>query len=94
MGNVLSYSERMKERNRIISEIDPLQLKLESLKEKTREKRKLEKKINKLKEKYIRNGIRVPENEGYEISNGLLGMKRDINLKLTDKLDDDKIKQV
>jgi hypothetical protein len=40
--------------------------------------------------------IFVPENEGYEIKNGLLKMKRDINLKLVLYLADDenKIRQV
>jgi hypothetical protein len=40
--------------------------------------------------------ICVPEKEGYEIDNGLLEMKRDINLKLVFYLldDDNKIRQV
>jgi hypothetical protein len=40
--------------------------------------------------------IEVPENEGYEIENGLPDMMRDINLKLVFYLgdDDNKIKQV
>jgi hypothetical protein len=43
-----------------------------------------------------RKGILVPKDEGYEIVNGLLDMKRDINLKLVFYLADDenKIKQV
>jgi hypothetical protein len=38
--------------------------------------------------------ISVPENEGYEIVNGLPNMKRDINLKLVYYLNENKIKQV
>jgi hypothetical protein len=38
--------------------------------------------------------ISVPENEGYEIENGLPDMKRDINLKLVYYLDESKIRQV
>jgi hypothetical protein len=40
--------------------------------------------------------ISVPENEGYEIDNGLPEMKRDINLKLVFYLldDDNKVRQV
>jgi hypothetical protein len=38
----------------------------------------------------------VPEKEGYEIDNGLLEMKRDVNLKLVFYLadDEDKIRHV
>jgi hypothetical protein len=38
--------------------------------------------------------IVVPKNEGYEIENGLLDMKRDVNLKLVAFLNEDKIRQV
>jgi hypothetical protein len=61
-----------------------------------KEKTELEKIINNLKEELIVMGIPVPQNEGYEIMNGLLKMKRDVNLKLVFYLsdDDDKIRQV
>jgi hypothetical protein len=59
-----------------------------------REKWDFTKTINELREEYIKVGIAVPENGGYEIENGLSGMKRDINLKLTKFLDDNQIKQV
>jgi hypothetical protein len=45
------------------------------------EKKILEEMVKKLKEKYISNGIPVPSDGDYEISNGLLGGKRDLNLK-------------
>jgi hypothetical protein len=59
-------------------------------------KTELEKIINNLKEELIVMGIPVPQNEGYEIINGLLDMKRDIKLKLVFYLvdDDNKIRQV
>jgi hypothetical protein len=38
--------------------------------------------------------ISVPENEGYEIENGLPDMKRDINLKLVYYLNENQIRQV
>jgi chromosome segregation ATPase len=111
----------MKERRKIISEIDATLLKIEDLNRKVnekkqeienlrkkmktvekeieafkKEKRDLEKNIRDLKEKHMKAGIPVPEgeSEGYEISKGLLGMKRDINIKTTEYLDDEKIKQV
>jgi chromosome segregation ATPase len=121
MEKRLSYEERMKERRRIISEIDAALLKIEDLDRKVNEKKNEienlrekmktvekeieafekeksdhEKKINNLKEKHMKTGIPAPEgeSEGYEIANGLLGMKRDINIKTTEYLDDEKIKQV
>jgi seryl-tRNA synthetase len=73
-------------------------LKIKNLEKKLKdcitEKNELINNINEIKSIYIRNGIPVPEGKGYEILNGLLGMKRDINLKLTEHLDNDKIRQV
>jgi chromosome segregation ATPase len=121
MEKRLSYEERMKERRKIISEIDATLLKIkdlnikmdgkkneiENLREKMKtvekeieafkkEKSDLEREINDLKEKHMKIGIPVPEgkSEGYEISKGLLGMKRDINIKTTEYLNDEKTKQV
>jgi DNA repair exonuclease SbcCD ATPase subunit len=109
----LSYIERMKERQRIISELNNYNCKLEKLKQRIEdnkqkmedikkeleksnsEKTKLENYIKDLNEELIKNGIPVPEETGkYEISNGILGMKRDINLKLILYLYNDKIQQV
>jgi chromosome segregation ATPase len=119
MEDHLSYSERMKERTRIISEIDAVKIeitkwddrineikveieefkrKIQNLEEELStcksEKETLIEKFTELKEKYIRDGIPVLENERYEIENGLLGMKRDINLKIAEYLTDDKVRQV
>jgi hypothetical protein len=58
------------------------------------EKLEFERQLRELERTYIENGIPAPEKEGYEILNGLLGMKRDINLKLTEHLDDEQIRQV
>jgi predicted nucleic acid-binding Zn-ribbon protein len=108
----MSYEERMKERRRLISEIDSVKLKvkdwnkkIEEIKKKKKiskkeleniqnEKFQFERQLRELEKTYIESGIPVPEKEGYEILNGLLGMKRDINLKLTEHLDDEKIRQV
>jgi hypothetical protein len=107
----MSYEERMKERRRLISEIDSIELKvkdrnrkIEEIKNKKilekeleiiqNEKSEFERQLKELEKTYIKNGIPVPEKEGYEILNGLFGMKRDFNLKLTEHLDDDKIREV
>jgi hypothetical protein len=68
----------------------------ESVNNLEKEKTELEKIINNLKEELIIMGIAVPNNEEYEIENGLLDMKRDVNLKLVFYLADDenKIRQV
>jgi hypothetical protein len=52
--------------------------------------------VQKVEDKKIKIGILVPENGRYEIVNGLLKMKRDLNLKLVFYLrdDDNKIRQV
>jgi predicted nucleic acid-binding Zn-ribbon protein len=126
MEKNLSYLERIKERQRIISEINSLQLQVDEINRKisdveleiegfkmkinvlekeieirkkkieqhTKEKRKFENMMKELDEKYVKKGIPVPENEGYEISNGIPNMKRDINLKLVVFLNDDKVRQV
>jgi hypothetical protein len=60
-----------------------------------KEQTELKEIINNLKEEVVVMGIPVPENEGYEIMNGLPNMRRDINLKLIFYLfDDNKIRQV
>jgi predicted PilT family ATPase len=58
------------------------------------ERKNLKDKIKEIISIYVENGIPVPENEGYEISNGLLGMKRDLNLILTGHLSEEEIRQV
>jgi predicted nucleic acid-binding Zn-ribbon protein len=108
----MSYEERMKERRRLISEMDFVKTKVKDWNRKIEEiknqieilekelentqseKSEFEKQLRELEKTYIENGSPVPEEEGYEILNGLLGMKRDINLKLTEHLNDDKIRQV
>jgi septal ring factor EnvC (AmiA/AmiB activator) len=103
--NSLSFEERMKERKRIISEINTSESKLEKIKKKIndlekqlenskREKTELENKIINLKQEKLKNGIPVPEIGEFEIKNGLPEMKRDINLKLVYYLDENKIREV
>jgi hypothetical protein len=55
---------------------------------------KLEKNIKDLDSEYISKGIPVPSFGEYEIKNGLLGVKRDLNLKLIKDLEDKEIEQV
>jgi Skp family chaperone for outer membrane proteins len=50
--------------------------------------------LKKLENIYEKCAIPVPEKGGYEIKNGLEGMKREINLKLTKYLDITKIRSV
>jgi hypothetical protein len=97
------FKEKIKEFEKIIKEkIENVEkepkLKIKNLEKKLKdcitEKNELIKNIKEIKSIYIRNGIPVPEEGGYEILNGFLGMKRDINLKLTEHLDNDKIRQV
>jgi predicted nuclease with TOPRIM domain len=101
----MNYEERMKERERIISEIDATKQKLQDLKEQIsnpendldtfeKKKSKLEKRFKDLETKYSEDGIPVPEGGEYEIENGLSGMNRDINFKLTEYLDEEQIRQV
>jgi predicted nucleic acid-binding Zn-ribbon protein len=101
----LSYEERMKERRNIISKIDEIRPKLQHLKEKMEnlekelkvcQKKKLdfEKQISDLEAIYMKDINPVREIKGYEVENGLPGMKRDINLKLVKHLDEDKIREV
>jgi seryl-tRNA synthetase len=105
MSKKVGYEKRMKERKKIISEIDEIKKKvndcdrkiktvqklLESLK---KEKSDLRKQICEAEAKYIKNIKIVGPTKGYEVENGLCGMKRYINIKLTKHLDDDKIRQV
>jgi DNA repair exonuclease SbcCD ATPase subunit len=126
MEKNLSYLERMKEREKIISEINSLQLQVDEtnrkiseieleiksfkikikdlekeieirekkIEEHIKEKRKVKNMMKDLDEKYVKKGIPIPENEGYEILNGIPNMKRDINLKLVGFLNDDKVRKV
>jgi seryl-tRNA synthetase len=101
----LKFEERMKVRKEILSKIDEDKRKLERLIKKIidlekqvknceEEKQELEKRIKNHKEKYIESTIPVPPDGDYEICNGLLGMKRDLNLKLVNDLGDEEIIQV
>jgi predicted nuclease with TOPRIM domain len=126
MEKNLSYLERMKEREKIISEINSIQSKVDEtnkniseieleiegfkmkindlekeieirkkkIEEIVKEKRDFENMMKNLHEKYVEKGIPVPENEGYEILNGIPEMKRDVNLKLVAFLNNDKVRQV
>jgi predicted nuclease with TOPRIM domain len=101
----LRYEERMKKRKSILKKTDEIKIELEKINSKISnleeelknskiEKVKLENEIKNLKEEYIEIGIPVPEDGDFEISNGLLGGKRDLNLKLIKDLDDKEITQV
>jgi predicted nucleic acid-binding Zn-ribbon protein len=115
----LTYEERMKERKRIVAEIDEIKKKIEELLENMRninlkidefknkisdldkelknqekDKRDLENKIKNLEEESLQKGIPVPTDGNFEIANGLLGAKRDINLKLVKSLGEEEIIQV
>jgi predicted DNA binding CopG/RHH family protein len=119
MDKDLSYSERMKERQRIILEIDSvknmikdcdkkaeiIECEIRSYKQKIKDlekelfetnkkKSELENEIKEFNSDYIKIGIPVPENSGYEMLNGLPSMKRDINIKLIKFLNDNKIREV
>jgi protein subunit release factor A len=54
----------------------------------------LEKKIRDLNEELIKIPIPVPEEGDFEILNGIIGIKRDLNLKLVRGFDDDTTVQV
>jgi hypothetical protein len=58
------------------------------------EKMKRNNELEDLENKYLKIGIPVPENKGYNIENGLLGMNRDINIKLTIYLKEPAVRQV
>jgi predicted nucleic acid-binding Zn-ribbon protein len=108
----ISYEERMKERRRLITEIDSIELKvkdwnrkIEKIKNKIEilekeleiiqnEKSQFDRQLRELEAIYNKQINPVGECKGYEILNGLLGMKRDINLKLTEHLDDEQIRQI
>jgi hypothetical protein len=64
------------------------------LQEYDKERLELEYKLTKIRNEYIGGGIPVPRRGGYDIENGLLGMKRDLNLILTGYLEEDEIIQV
>jgi predicted nuclease with TOPRIM domain len=109
----MSYEERIKQRNRIISKINAtkaevekydeiinkieeeiykLNEKLENIKNK---RQNLTNTLNDLIEELNKVGIPVPEAGNYETFGGLVGMKRDVNLKLIKYISDvNKIRQV
>jgi hypothetical protein len=79
-------------------QVDGIEKKISDFKEKLKNvnnelNEKMEEK-KKLEESYLKSGIPVPEDGGFEISNGMIGMNRDINIKLTYKLDDHEVRQV
>jgi predicted RNase H-like nuclease (RuvC/YqgF family) len=99
------YKERMKIRIKMIEKINGDEKKIEELRKKAEklrkelseteaEKKRLENEVAYAKENYVKLGIPVPEKEGYEVLNGILGMKRDINIKLTKKMDETEMRQV
>jgi chromosome segregation ATPase len=101
----LTYEERMKERKSVLLRINEAKSELKELNRKisdletqlrnlNKEKRNFEIKILNLEEELIRKGIAVPEERNYEIENGLLGAKRDLNLKLIKDLKEEDIPQV
>jgi hypothetical protein len=101
----MTYEERMKERTDILQEIHESQIQLENLSKKISELKKqvkdcetekseLEIIIKNLERKYIQKGIPVPSDGEFEICGGLVGAKRDINLKLIRGLDDEEVRQV
>jgi chromosome segregation ATPase len=101
----LTYEERMKERKRVILEINEAKAELKELNKKisdletqlrnlNKEKRNFKEIVFNLEEELIRKGIPVPEEGNYEIENGLLGAKRDLNLKLIRDLKKKDIRQV
>jgi predicted RNase H-like nuclease (RuvC/YqgF family) len=105
MGKKSSYKKRMIERRNIISKMDVIRPKIQKLKENMenlekqleacqKKKVDLEKQLGDLEAIYMKDINVVGESEGFEIENGLSGMKRDINLKLVEHLDEDKIRQV
>jgi chromosome segregation ATPase len=101
----LTYEERLKERRSVILKINEAKTELKELNNKisdleteleklNEEKENFEEKILNLEEELIRKGIVVPEEGNYEIRNGLLGAKRDVNLKLMKDLEEEDIRQV
>jgi chromosome segregation ATPase len=86
--NIRNMELKIKELNNEINNV-------EKEKEKAlEEKLKLENKIKDLDSEYISKGIPVPSDGDYEIKNGLLGGKRDLNLKLIKELENKEIEQV
>jgi predicted nuclease with TOPRIM domain len=81
-------------KNKIINAKEEIKKYEEEIKKYEEEKSKLENKIKNLEKEYIEKGIPVPSEGNFEIENGLLGAKRDINLKLTRNLNDKEIVEV
>jgi hypothetical protein len=93
MDETLNNMKKMKKRLNIISEIRFIKTKVKFC-NCNAEKTKYEDRIKELKTMYMKLIDVVGECEGYEMENGLLGMKRDINNKLTFFLNDEKIREV
>jgi hypothetical protein len=66
----------------------------ESLEDVESKKHQIELEKKYLEKEYSDSGIPVPDSKDFNITDGLLGMKRDLNLKLVKHLSDDKIRQV
>jgi chromosome segregation ATPase len=101
----LTYEERLKERKSVLWKINEARAELKDLNKKIsdlekevekskEEKQDVEKKVLNLQEQLIKKAIPVPKEGDYEIRNGLLGAKRDLNLKLIKNLNDKSIRQV
>jgi hypothetical protein len=84
-------------KNKIINDIKG-KIKFIRTEEKKDEMEKVRKnnELKDLESKYLKIGIPVPESKGYDfnIENGLFGMKRDINIKLTKYLKEPDVRQV
>jgi chromosome segregation ATPase len=95
---ILKINEVKAQLKQMINKISDLETELKKLNEKKQnfEEKILnfEEKILNLEEELIKKGIAVPEEGNYEIRNGLLGAKRDLNLKLMKDLEDEDVRQV
>jgi seryl-tRNA synthetase len=88
-------SQKIKDNNK---EIEELKNKIENLEEnivkEEEKKKKFRKLLFEIKGEYVSKGIPVPEDGKYEIENGIVGMKRDINVKLMKNMFDDDLRHV
>jgi hypothetical protein len=101
----LTYEDRMKEREKILLKIDKEKTKLGNLNMKIADIEKqlnyyklevfeLESNIKNLQDEFMQKGIPVPLGGNFEISNGLVGVKRDLNLKLIRDVGEKDMRQV